>query len=1558
MDRILKRDSLEYTKEKERFLKDLYQFHCNRGTPYHKLPHVQGNAADLYLLYSLVSTSGGYNKVNEGDKWDDFAEQFSIPKGCANGAQALKFIYHRYLYLYERMHLFGDDPDQADEGDEYDEPGTGSSSGGAAALLQRKHDRAFCSAGVPLIYNYRQHHVDYGQRQYAGMSTMFARPNQYARLEKSLLCGLPNEVDFAFNVCTMLSAEGNHTLRLLTHPRLLDLLLAHVGIVGEDSSLKPLYEGPWTAALDRDFTKFWRQSTEDADLLGWLHLPGASNQDDGDHSAPVDVRDDCYATSFNLGAGSNLKQAEGLRVQQVAAILRNLSFDGCNARALAASANAFRFVLLCSSSKFPSLRHDGLEMFSNIAARLVLKPLPDESTQLVFRAVHKCLSSGDKFQIVNGLEIISNLARVEANEDTLSENLDLMTYDSVASSMKIKDIQLIASALDALYQLSELGDRTCDKIARTEHCIDMLVSLVTVEAHSFGDEAVMGIRVVDETPYHRLPERHMLQPAPLAATPPYRPPLGMAPPGAMAGFQPGPRGPSQQQPPHLAMASGPPMDKQHPVAIAAASPPANLSPETIACNWLRVNFEPSPESTVSTSSMLSDFMLWLQKKSLPGLQGAQQFISCVKFVFPSSDCVRRAAGPSGAADLLHVGLRRREASSAVPSLQPAPSTGMAPPPSRPATPQAPGLPMHHSPAMAGLLCNGGLLPQQHPTAQQQQHYQTVAPSGQAQSGWNGMAAISPRGAPLPPEVLPPYMPGGVRLPPPPPFPNAADATARSSPTPAAGSASSALKNLLQSRLIQNHELGMSSGAAVSRTNASSHASANGGGSGGGNGTATSIYGSPVVPLVGDWIPPAPQQQQLRPCFGSGLAAPSPAGFDRMPMPPAAIGVAAAVPPAVSPQPSAGGPHSPRRILATRASRASARLAGSPAAGSPSAMPPRMLELQICGEAEKAGDINIAAAEAKIERVENLGARDDNAACAAAAAAATAVVTAPAQASEGRAAGDAILATAATAGHQTTDCSSVPVRTGPDPLCNGRAAPPLPPTPPPSEPAAQQLNSLPDADKPCKNGGCSSDTLPPPPVMNGHASDRTESASSPDSVESAVGEGQCFGSSRCDGSGEPAAIGRGGGRKWLAHDDSPLPHVNGLVNGVGSSCPEAMADESVDGCKKRIRSSVRVNSTGNGTADEGDSSSSREAAADGTNGDCGPAGEPSDIDGEAALPVDRGSASAVQDGGADAAAPSAVAARSGASNGGDQNSGPCSMEVSSAADTPVADPLPQPDSASMSPPPEKRQRTASVESEQSTSSASTLSSTTATTAASSSARQTPLGCQTLQHGAAPPPPIAAPAGATSSFLCEWASCGCLLPEDAARMRLHVLDEHLRRTAADGSCCLWEACDGLRRQRWSLVSHVLDKHCTETALRAALARRQQEALTRSVAASGSPVTGSPSSQQLPSAAIAPPLPPVYGVDAARQAIMRNIDRPPYPDIMDAREGPVTKHFRYTSALILRNVARYSAFGLSMIKKHEGTLSYVALSSMESSAVASGCLWEMHRQQLPPQQQQHQQ
>lgn len=176
-----------------------------------------------------------------------------------------------------------------------------------------------------------------------------------------------------------------------------------------------------------------------------------------------------------------------------------------------------------------------------------------------------------------------------------------------------------------------------------------------------------------------------------------------------------------------------------------------------------------------------------------------------------------------------------------------------------------------------------------------------------------------------------------------------------------------------------------------------------------------------------------------------------------------------------------------------------------------------------------------------------------------------------------------------------------------------------------------------------------------------------------------------------------------------------------------------------------------------------------------------------------------------------------------------------------------------------------------------------------------------------------------------FVCEWANCKRCF-ENLRSVFAHVCSTHLVRDVE--GVCLWEGCERLQRKRWSLYTHVQDHHCSELALKAAKLRRQQ--------------THQPGTTTSTKPHTIPAL--VYPGDAAWQAIRRFTSKPPYPEFVEQKEGPVTKHIRLTAALVLRNLARYSSLGRSLIKKHERHIDFMAMSAVESSNALANCLWEI--------------
>lgn len=73
-------------------------------------------------------------------------------------------------------------------------------------------------------------------RNTSGLSVDAIQVTPTERVLLSLLCPLPNEQDFAINVCSLLAMESRKPFPLQQCPRIVDALLAHAGIFSQGKS--------------------------------------------------------------------------------------------------------------------------------------------------------------------------------------------------------------------------------------------------------------------------------------------------------------------------------------------------------------------------------------------------------------------------------------------------------------------------------------------------------------------------------------------------------------------------------------------------------------------------------------------------------------------------------------------------------------------------------------------------------------------------------------------------------------------------------------------------------------------------------------------------------------------------------------------------------------------------------------------------------------------------------------------------------------------------------------------------------------------------------------------------------------------------------------------------------------------------------------------------------------------------------------------------------------------------------------------------------------------------
>lgn len=458
----------------------------------------------------MVVNRGGWQKVNAKDEWDEVMKEIGLPKRCINSTIAIKQIYIRYLERYEKVHFLGEGLDRGEDEEDDSEN----------RLLSKKISSRSLHA-TPQTYNHSQHNLTDTTRLQHNLSTKGRKATEYDKLLMSLLSPLPNEQDFAVNVCTLMSSEGKHMLRLEKCPRLLNALLAHAGVYSH-RSIRDLFHEYYAGIRKHSLQSFWRDLLHDQPPFLELAYEDYFDKDvtDLQENNFLVARDTfqlltedeklCrneYAELDFLALGRGLGSQEyiGQRVTQIATILRNLSFIDENVVSLSSDRCFIRFIIMLANVRWGNLHHMGLDMLGLIAPELeLLDPVLDSLTRCLLSTVVSGLECDDRGVIISCLEIIGKVCQKECNEEIIHRCLDKRIYEQICRYMCLNDIMLLLYTLECIYALSSLGERSCNKIVHVRGVIDTLVSLVTVEAQSYGADACILMRVVETIPSNML----------------------------------------------------------------------------------------------------------------------------------------------------------------------------------------------------------------------------------------------------------------------------------------------------------------------------------------------------------------------------------------------------------------------------------------------------------------------------------------------------------------------------------------------------------------------------------------------------------------------------------------------------------------------------------------------------------------------------------------------------------------------------------------------------------------------------------------------------------------------------------------------------------------------------------------------------------------------------------------------------------------------------------------------------------------------------------------------
>ncbi|XP_075981981.1 brahma associated protein 170kD [Anticarsia gemmatalis] len=653
--------SSNYAKDKEAFLKDLKQFNESKNLPV-KTPIVNGIEIDLYLFYTLVQQRGGLGKVNQNDTWESFLRPLRLPHPCINGSTLLRRIYGTHLEKYERAK---GPPGRDDDNDMDEDPRRGRGS---------NIPRMSFAGGTYISAS--------GEALRTGSRVAAASE----RLALSLLSPMPNEQDFAVNVCTVLAADHSNRLPLSTTPHILDFLLAHAGVYNH-SSLRDTIGRSYFEARGRypddfwslraggggakelaDETKFMQPGVEQPDLMVQARaahntltdcLMNDSEEEDLIVEKILDEEvledwvtepsDESQLFAPALAGGASCVYTQ--RVLQIASIVRSLSFHEENVQYLAKNTTLIRFLLLCANCWVGTLRQSGLDTLGNVSTELVIK---DPATCLISRhvlsTIQSALVSQDRARVLAALELLNKLAQNEVNEDALLKSLEAKVYHDVCALLTLRDIMVLVCTLECVYALTSLGDRASESVARVPGLIHTLVSLVTVEAQSYGPRACILMRVVETVSgpsalaahNEREHERHAH--VPQSQTPVKQVPEAPQPIASTSSTAP------------ATLSATPTMQQTH---LQQRTVQEN---EHFAQAWLRSAYEALPSSDNSAcdaGDVYRQYVACCTKLARKGVIAPAHFPRLVRTVFGGTVGPNNATLPSGESQQVYIGIRAR-----------------------------------------------------------------------------------------------------------------------------------------------------------------------------------------------------------------------------------------------------------------------------------------------------------------------------------------------------------------------------------------------------------------------------------------------------------------------------------------------------------------------------------------------------------------------------------------------------------------------------------------------------------------------------------------------------------------------------------------------------------------------------------------------------------------------------------------------------------------------------------------------------------------------------------
>lgn len=432
--------------DKREFQKSLEAYYREKGKhPPPQTPVLAGKPISLHLLFERVTKLGGSYILSNEDRWQDILQAFNLQPPSASLAYGLRKIYRDYLESFEKLQLYGEEPEFEEEEKKFHP-------------LDEISERRKPLEDTEFSRSIKRSNRDRSQYTHEHYRSMYRPEPPEWRLINSLRSCLPNEVNFIINTLLLYCSDHHKGKRLKLErcPHLLDILMLHAGCPKLED-LK-LYE-KWKTNSNLLLMEYWEHKLGDCDQI--KPLLGLEKN--------LTIKSDEFINGES--------DREGQRIRHILVIIRNICQDQRDIHFIRRSELVLKFLLRCSFIKNDiGLVEQALETIS----LLVQGDKTDKSMEppvwsydpyisILVDLICKLISQSDKMIQIRTLEIYTSLLEqtiIEENVllDEPPKRSDLAQYldniipdfsEQLIPLLTLPDCEVVIATLEALNALAK-----------------------------------------------------------------------------------------------------------------------------------------------------------------------------------------------------------------------------------------------------------------------------------------------------------------------------------------------------------------------------------------------------------------------------------------------------------------------------------------------------------------------------------------------------------------------------------------------------------------------------------------------------------------------------------------------------------------------------------------------------------------------------------------------------------------------------------------------------------------------------------------------------------------------------------------------------------------------------------------------------------------------------------------------------------------------------------------------------------------------------------------------